>query len=153
MGSVLGTIKDVIDEMRDAGVKIGVLGITSYRPFPAEAIRTALSRVNRWVVVEKALAVGMGGVVATDVRMALDPALHQVGTTAIAGLGGRAITKDSLRRLFDTVVAGIAEPLHFLDLNLPVVKHELERMGSMRRSGPIAENLLKHLGAVAAHIA
>ena len=153
MGSVLGTIKDVIDEMRDAGVKIGVLGITSYRPFPAEAIRNALSRVKRWVVVEKALAVGMGGVVSTDVRMALDPALHQVGTTAIAGLGGRAITKDSLRSLFDTVVDGIAEPLHFLDLNLPVVKHELERMGSMRRSGPIAENLLKHLGAVAAHIA
>jgi pyruvate ferredoxin oxidoreductase alpha subunit len=153
MGSVLGTIKDVIDEMRDAGVKIGVLGIVSYRPFPAEAIRQALSRVKRWVMVEKALAVGMGGVVSTDLRMALDPALQQVGTTAIAGLGGRAITKESLRRLFDTVVDGIAEPLHFLDLNLPVVKHELERMGNMRRSGPIAENLLKHLGAVAAHIA
>lgn len=153
LGSVLGTIKDVIDEMRDAGVKIGVLGIVSYRPFPAEAIRAAMSRAKRWVVVEKALAVGMGGVVSTDVRMALDPALHQVGTAAIAGLGGRAITRDSLRRLFDTVIDGTAEPLHFLDLNLPVVKHELERMGSLRRSGPIAENLLKHLGAVAARIA
>jgi pyruvate ferredoxin oxidoreductase alpha subunit len=37
LGSVLGTIKDVVDEMRDAGVKIGVLGITSFRPFPLEA--------------------------------------------------------------------------------------------------------------------
>jgi pyruvate ferredoxin oxidoreductase alpha subunit len=152
LGSVLGTIKDVVDEMREAGVKIGVLAIVSYRPFPAEAIRAAMQHAKRWVVVEKALAVGMGGVVSTDVRMALDPALHQVGTSAIAGLGGRAITKDSLRRLFDTVVDGIAEPLHFLDLNIPVVKHELERMGSQWRSGPIAENLLKHLGAVAARI-
>jgi pyruvate ferredoxin oxidoreductase alpha subunit len=153
MGSVLGTIKDVIDEMRAAGVKIGVLGIVSYRPFPAETIRDAMKHAKRWVVVEKALAVGMGGVVSTDVRMALDPALHQVGTSVIAGLGGRAITKDSLHRVFDTVIDGTAEPLHFLDLNLPIVKHELERMGGMRRSGPIAENLLKHLGAVAAHIA
>lgn len=153
MGSVLGTIKDVIDEMRDAGVRIGVLGIVSYRPFPAEAIRKATRQAKRWVVVEKALAVGLGGVVSTDVRLALDPALQSAGTSAIAGLGGRAITKDSLRRLFDAVVDGIAEPLHFLDLNLPLVKRELERMGSVRRSGPIAENLLKHLGTVAAHIA
>jgi pyruvate ferredoxin oxidoreductase alpha subunit len=85
--------------------------------------------------------------------MALDPKLQQAGTTVIAGLGGRAITKDSLRDLFDRIVDGIAEPLVFLDLNLPIVKHELERMGNMRRSGPIAENLLKQLGAVAAHIA
>jgi pyruvate ferredoxin oxidoreductase alpha subunit len=153
MGSVLGTIKDVIDEMRDAGVKIGALGIVSYRPFPAEAIRAALRNAKRWVVVEKALAVGLGGVVSADVRMALDPKLQQTGTSVIAGLGGRAITKESLRRLFDRVVDGIAEPLHFLDLNLPIVKHELERMGNLRRSGPIAENLLKHLGAVAARIA
>jgi pyruvate ferredoxin oxidoreductase alpha subunit len=153
MGSVLGTIKDVIDEMRDSGVKIGALGIVSYRPFPAEAIRGALCNARRWVVVEKALAVGLGGVVSTDVRMALDPKLQQIGTSAIAGLGGRAITKASLRRLFDAVAEERAEPLQFLDLDLRIVKHELERMGSMRRSGPIAENLLKHLGAVAAHIA
>ena len=153
LGSVLGTIKDVIDEMRDSGVKIGALGIISYRPFPAAAIRAAMRNAKRWVVVEKALAVGVGGVVATDVRMALDPALHQPGTTAIAGLGGRAITKASLRRLFSEVVAGQAEPLHFLDLDCRIVKHELARMITDRRSGPIAENLLKHVGAVAARIA
>jgi len=153
LGSVLGTIKDVIDEMRAGDVKIGALGIISYRPFPAAAIRAAMRNAKRWVVVEKALAVGVGGVVATDVRMALDPALHQPGTTAIAGLGGRAITKASLRRLFSEVVAGQAEPLHFLDLDCRIVKHELARMITDRRSGPIAENLLKHVGAVAARIA
>jgi len=42
MGSVLGTIKDTVDEMRCEGHKIGVLGIISYRPFPLEqvALRT-----------------------------------------------------------------------------------------------------------------
>ena len=45
MGSVLGTIKDVVDEQRDAGLRIGALGITSFRPFPIEAVRTR-SRVR-----------------------------------------------------------------------------------------------------------
>jgi pyruvate ferredoxin oxidoreductase alpha subunit len=153
MGSVLGTIKDVIDEMREAGVKIGVLGIVSYRPFPSAAISAALAGAKRWVVVEKALAVGIGGVVSTDVRMALDPRLQQRGTAVIAGLGGRAITKASLHRVFAEVVAERCEPLHFLDLEIDVVKRQLARMGATHRSGPIAENLLKDIGAVAARIA
>jgi pyruvate ferredoxin oxidoreductase alpha subunit len=152
LGSVLGTIKDVVDEMRDAGFPIGALGIGSFRPFPHEAIRKALSEAKRYVVVEKSLAVGGGGVVATDVRMALDG--HAVpGVTAVAGLGGRAITKTSLRRLFEAVVAGTAEPLTFLDLDRRIVDRELERMRLKRRSGPIAENILKDVGAIAARIA
>jgi hypothetical protein len=72
MGSVLGTIKDVVDEMRAGeGEKIGVLGITSYRPFPIDSVRAALQNAQRVVVLEKSLAVGIGGVVSTDVRMAM----------------------------------------------------------------------------------
>ena len=43
LGSVLGTIKDTVDELRGQGVPIGVLGITSFRPFPLEAVRAALA--------------------------------------------------------------------------------------------------------------
>ncbi|HVY98568.1 MAG TPA: hypothetical protein VHA35_03645 [Dongiaceae bacterium] len=153
LGSVLGTIKDVIDDMRNSGVRIGALGIVSYRPFPSAAIRAALAKAKRWVVVEKSMAIGLGGVVSTDVRMALGAGSNPRGTTAIAGLGGRAITKASLRHLFDQVVAETAEPLHFLDLDQRIVKAELERMNLARRSGPIAENLLKEVGAIAARIA
>ena len=98
MGSVLGTIKDVVDEMRADGHKIGVLGITSYRPFPLAQVREALGHCKRFVVLEKSLAVGMGGILATDVRMAVTgTGLH--GFTAIAGLGGRAIPKASLHKI------------------------------------------------------
>jgi len=92
-------------------------------------------------------------VVSTDVRMALGAGSQQRGTTVIAGLGGRAITKASLLELFGQVVEDVAEPLHFLDLNQSIVKAEIERMTVNRRSGPIAENLLKAVGTVAAHIA
>jgi len=70
MGSVLGTIKDTIDEMRTSGVKICVLGITSYRPFPLEEVRQALQNAKRVVVLEKSMAVGIGGILSTDVRLA-----------------------------------------------------------------------------------
>ncbi|BBE73774.1 pyruvate ferredoxin oxidoreductase [Oharaeibacter diazotrophicus] len=151
LGSVLGTIKDVVDEMRAEGRRIGALGIGSFRPFPHAAIRAALAGAKRYVVVEKSLAVGGGGVVATDVRMALDGAAIP-GITAVAGLGGRAITKASLRRLFEAVIVGTAEPLTFLDLDRGIVERELARMREKRRSGPIAENILRDVGAVAARI-
>ena len=125
LGSVLGTVKDTVDELRDEGVSIGVLGVTSFRPFPFEAVRTALRGERRVVVLERALAVGMGGIVAADVRMAWpgEPC------TVIAGLGGRPVTKKSLRALFADAVADRLEPLTFLDLKRDLVERELRRTG------------------------
>ncbi len=79
MGSVLGTIKDTVDEMRDDGHRIGVLGITSYRPFPLAQVRAALQHAKRVVVLEKSLAVGIGGILSNDVRMALRSEERRVG--------------------------------------------------------------------------
>jgi pyruvate ferredoxin oxidoreductase alpha subunit len=149
LGSVLGTIKDTVDELREEGVKIGVVGIKSFRPFPLEAVRAALGQAQRVLVLEKALAVGIGGIIAANVRMAL-AGIELHGYTAIAGLGGRPITKASLHRLFNDAVADRLEPLTFLDMDWDVVNRELQRMRSSRASGPHAENILCDVGAVAA---
>ncbi len=149
LGSVLGTIEDTVDELRDDGMRIGAVGITAFRPFPVEALRAAAGHAKRVVVLEKALAVGVGGIVTADLRAALAglPAeLH----TVIAGLGGRPITKASLRTLFADAAAGVLEPLRFLDLNTGLVERELRRVRSGPRSGPTAENLLRDLDAGAA---
>ncbi|MBS1154927.1 MAG: pyruvate flavodoxin/ferredoxin oxidoreductase domain protein [Proteobacteria bacterium] len=147
LGSVLGTIKDTIDEMREDGIKIGVLGITSFRPFPIAAIRRALSHARRIVVLEKSLAVGIGGIVATDVRLAMD-GLDTKIYTVVAGLGGRNILRSSLHRVFRQAMHDQLEPLHFLDLEWNSVNRELERERKSRRSGPIAENILRDIGKV-----
>jgi pyruvate ferredoxin oxidoreductase alpha subunit len=151
LGSVLGTIKDVVDELRADGEPIGVLGITSFRPFPLEAVRGALRDAARVVVLERAVAVGIGGIVSANVRMALS-GIQLHGYTVIAGLGGRAITKASLRDLFLNAAADELEALTFLDLNTELVDRELKRVADSRRSGPAAENILRDLGAVASRI-
>jgi pyruvate ferredoxin oxidoreductase alpha subunit len=149
LGSVLGTIEDTIDELREEGIGIGALAVKSFRPFPLEEVRAALEGAKRVVVLEKALAVGVGGIVSANVRMALS-GIQLHGYTTIAGLGGRPITKKSLRAHFLDAVADRLEPLNFLDMDWATVEAELKRMGEGGRSGPHAENILREAGIVAA---
>jgi pyruvate ferredoxin oxidoreductase alpha subunit len=147
LGSVLGTIEDVVDELRERGVKIGVVGIKSFRPFPLEEVREALGHARRVVVLEKALAVGIGGIASANVRMALSGIdLH--GYTVIAGLGGRPITKESLHGLFAEAIEDRLEPLTFLDLDRERVERELVRMRHQHRPGTHAENIVRDMGIV-----
>ena len=154
LGSVLGTIKDTVDELRGDGMRVGILGIAAFRPFPSAAIREALGtdgRVKRLVVLERALATGVGGIVSADLRMALagggnGRAAEPVMSTVIAGLGGRAITRVSLRTMLTEAVAGSLESLSFLDLNKGLVEREFTRTRRTRRSGPVAENMLRDQG-------
>ncbi len=95
MGSIAGTIQDTIDELN---MNIGCLTITSFRPFPTEAIANALSKCKRVIVLEKAFAVGKDGVLADEIRVALKENSYKV-KTVVAGLGGRAITKNMLKSI------------------------------------------------------
>ncbi len=143
LGSVVGTLEETIDAMREAGVKIGVLSIRSYRPFPLEAVRYALKGAQRVVVLEKSFSVGLGGVVSADIRMALAGRLHLRTYTIVAGLGGRPITQASLTRALTSAVEGSLKPLTFLDLNEEVVSRHLALEAATRRTGPVAESLLR----------
>ena len=151
LGSVLGTIKDTVDEMREQGVKIGVLGITCFRPWPAATVRSALAGAKRIVVLEKSLAVGMGGIVSNNVTSSFAGSPDLVHTV-VAGLGGRAITRSSLHRVFAQAVSGKLDALTFLDLDYAKVERVLAREREQRRSGPIAEAILREVGVVAAKI-
>jgi len=72
------------------------------------------------------------------------------GFTAIAGLGGRAIPKASLHKLFVEVEKESLPPVSFVDLDWDAVNKQLEREKQTRRSGPIAENILHDKGIVSA---
>lgn len=141
MGSILGTIKDTVDAMRDAGVKIGVVGLKCYRPFPDAAVREALKNVKRVVIIERTVSAGTGAVLSLDVMRALR-GLAVEQNTVVAGLGGRAVTRASLEDVFKKAMAGeITEEPHFLDLDASLIARQLEREGAARHTGPIPEAL------------
>ncbi len=113
-------------------------------------MREALSQATRVVVVEKAFAVGAGGIVGQNTRDATRGLPVEV-YDVVAGLGGRPVTRASLRGLLDDVLAGRVDPqrLHFLDLDLALVQRELERSRRGKRPGPHAEHMLRDIGTVA----
>jgi pyruvate ferredoxin oxidoreductase alpha subunit len=117
LGSVLGTVKDTVDELAQEGTAIGVVGITTFRPFPYDALRAALSGADEVIVIERSMAPGVGGAVTGDVRAALAGTDIDI-RTVVAGLGGRPVTRPSLRRMLEAAQRGELEPMTFLDLDL-----------------------------------
>ena len=91
-GTINGTIKDVVDAEREAGSSLGSITIASFRPFPLQALGEWIAGAKRVVCVEKSLAKGLGGMLASNIRMAMQGSGTPVHTV-IADLGGRPITR------------------------------------------------------------
>lgn len=105
MGSLCGTVKDAIDEMRADGIKAGLVKIRTYRPFPAKEIAQALAGVPKVAVLEKNISLGsaMKGAVGPEVKDAVTGTGIDV-YSYIVGLGGRDIRKKDIR-----AIAALAE--------------------------------------------
>lgn len=131
MGSVLGSIKDTVDDLNHASGcdKYGVMSVVSYRPFPDEQIREALKNAKRVIVVEKAFALGRGGILSREVELALKGLDIEI-ITVIAGLGGRVITKTMLSEVFQKP----KDKLIFLGLREDVIRQEYKTVLDERRA-------------------
>ena len=107
LGSICGTIKDAIDEMRDAGLKVGLLKIRALRPFPADDLKQALAGIKKIAVVEKNLSPGsrMLGAVGLEVKDAINDSSVSV-LSYVTGLGGRDIRKQDIRAIVDACKEG-----------------------------------------------
>ena len=103
MGSSVGTAKDVVDDLRNDGEKVGLIKIRVYRPFPYDAIHEALKKVKAAAVLDRAISFGTyGGPVYTDVRATLyGNGVNLPVMNYIYGLGGRDIDKAQIKSAFD----------------------------------------------------
>lgn len=145
MGALTGTIKDAVDEMREEGLRIGVVCLKSFRPFPFEAVRNALAGVRRVLVIERMVCAGGAGAVSLEVMKALrGTAVDQ--HTVYAGLGGRSVSRASLRRVCELACRGDDLPEEiFLDLDGELLSRQLEREMASRHIGPLPEALNRHV--------
>lgn len=141
MGAAVGTIKDTVDELREAGIKVGVVSLKCYRPFPVKAVREALAGAKTVLVVDRALGAGSGGVVMMDVVCAVRDIALDV-RSVIAGLGGRAITKASVAKIVRAAAEGVLADTTFMDLDEDLVRRQLEREAATRLSGPLPEAII-----------
>ena len=131
LGSVIGTLKDVIDELQLDGHSIGVVGLTSFRPFPYDAVGEALKDAKRVIILEKAFSTGTGGIVTQDVARAIE-GMGVKDYTLIAGLGGRPITIASLRNFLEAAMVEQVQRLTFLDLEADTIDIELAKERALR---------------------
>lgn len=105
MGSICGTVKDAIDEMRKDGKKVGLLSIRCFRPFPSTEIAKALSKVSTVAVLDKNVSLGAKGAVAIEVKEACygsDVKIYDY----ILGLGGRDVRKKDIKAIVDLAEKG-----------------------------------------------
>ena len=113
MGSLCGTVKDAVDEMRDAGRKVGLLRIRCFRPFPSEEVAKALSGKKTVAVLDKNISIGSKGAVALEVRDALYnnpvPVLDY-----ILGLGGRDVRKSDIAKIVELAEHGTGDTFYGL---------------------------------------
>ena len=131
LGSVIGTLKDVVDELQLDGHSIGLVGLTSFRPFPFHALAEALKGAKRVVILEKAFSTGTGGIVTQDVVRAIE-GMGIKDFTVIAGLGGRPITIASLREYLTNAMQENVERITFLDLETETIEKELSKERALR---------------------
>lgn len=103
MGSIVGTIKDVIDKLRDRNVKVGLLKVRSYRPFPVEAIKNVIKDAKVVVVLDKNISLGLNeGALFTETKSSLyntDIRVPVVGY--MVGHGGRDIKIHTIEKIID----------------------------------------------------
>lgn len=102
MGSVCGTIKEVVDEFRAKGRKVGLLKIICFRPFPYTKVYQALKNVKAIAVLDKAVSLGAYAPLAIEIKASFSgkKKAPSVISSFIAGLGGRDITLDSIKEVF-----------------------------------------------------
>jgi len=103
MGSFNETLSLAIDEMREAGQKVGLVKIRLWRPFPLDEIEEAVKGVKQVIVIDRAISFGgPGGPVASEIRSALYGQENAPGiTNYICGLAGRDVTIKDFIKIYE----------------------------------------------------
>jgi pyruvate/2-oxoacid:ferredoxin oxidoreductase alpha subunit len=107
MGSIATEATVAVDQLREVGIKAGVIGIRTYRPFPRKAIQDALKKARALIVLEKDISYGYEGALCSDIKAALyGTGLNAPLHNYIAGLGGRDV---KAREIFEAVKTSLED--------------------------------------------
>ena len=123
MNSTAGTEKAAVDELREQGVKAGLLKIRMFRPFPSEEVAEALKNVKAIAVLDKADSLnGAGGALFEDVVSGMYVAnVHVPTVNYVFGIGGRDTTVSDIKKVYNDLnevaqTGNVGNPYRYLGL-------------------------------------
>jgi len=102
LGSVCGTIRTVVDELRKKGEKVGLIKIRCFRPFPEKELIEACKNLKSVGIIDRSSSPGYKSAVSSETGAALKN-LNIIINDFIAGLGGRDITKQHIKKIFNSL--------------------------------------------------
>jgi len=147
-GTATSTAREVIDDLRAAGHKIGLLKMRLFRPFPSELVREKLAGVRKVAVLDRNIGFGMGGIFAQEIKAALcnEAPSHLTPRNGgcdgasqpsrpivfdyVAGLGGRDITPQTIAEIVQHTLAHAQPEVETMWIGLKKC-----RRAALRRTG------------------
>ena len=110
-GSAAGTTRDVVDRLRDEGMKVGMARLRAFRPFPQQEFQSLADHVERIAVLDRSYSYGASGAFFTEILASIRSGQElPVMKNYIAGLGGRDITPGVIERIFRDVMSLKEQP-------------------------------------------
>jgi len=101
-GTWTGIAREAVDQLRAEGKKAGLIKLRFMRPFPGEELKRATAGLKGLGVFDRSAAFNGYGPVFTETRNALYGSSVPI-TDHVAGIGGRDITVDVVREMYDIV--------------------------------------------------
>jgi pyruvate ferredoxin oxidoreductase alpha subunit len=118
-GSTAGTLREVVDELRADGKKVGSVKLRLFRPFPAKEIAKVLEGRKGAAVMDRAISIGAGGPIFPEVRSALyDVARRPNIVDYVYGLGGRDVGVDDVKVVFNQLMKGESKTVNYLGVRM-----------------------------------
>jgi len=118
-GSMMGTVKEVVDQLRAEGEKVGAVKVITHRPFPAQVLYQTLKEVKEIAVVEKSISLGCWSPLFTEIKALFQGKKENPSISGfVIGLGGRDVTTKDIRKIFLDWKGKVAEG-EFINLRLP----------------------------------
>jgi pyruvate ferredoxin oxidoreductase alpha subunit/phenylglyoxylate dehydrogenase alpha subunit len=111
IGSMTGAAKDAVDAAREAGRKVGLIKIKTFRPFPLQALTQAVSKVKALGVVDRSVSFGWNsGPVYQELLSALYHLPQRIPAVSfIGGLAGADITEGHFQRVIDATAKAMTD--------------------------------------------
>lgn len=111
LGSTYGTLKTAAKKLREEGLKVGVLGLTMFRPFPEKQLVEVLKNVKAVIVMDRAYSYGgLGGPLYSDVVATLyRNGIRIPAKNVVYGLGGRDFKLDEAEAVLRMAAQGARE--------------------------------------------